>query len=75
MKTDIEISQSADIKNIKEVAAKIGLSDDDLECYGKYKAKIVPSLWKKIEQNPNGKLVLVTSINPTAAGEGKTTTK
>ncbi len=74
MKTDIEISQSADIKNIKEIAAKIGLSDDDLECYGKYKAKIVSSLWKKIERNPNGKLVLVTSINPTAAGEGKTTT-
>ena len=74
MKTDIEISQSADIKNIKEIAAKIGITEDDLECYGKYKAKIAPSLWKKIEKNPNGKLILVTSINPTAAGEGKTTT-
>lgn len=74
MKTDIEISQGANIKNIKEIAAKIGLGEDDLECYGKYEAKIASSVWKKIEKNPYGKLVLVTSINPTAAGEGKTTT-
>lgn len=73
MKTDIEISQSADKKNILEIAQKLGLSKDDLELYGNYKAKIAPSVWGKIRDKKNGKLILVTSINPTPAGEGKTT--
>lgn len=74
MKSDIEISQEAKIKGIQDIAEKIGLSEDDLELYGKYKAKVAPTVWNKIEKNACGKLVLVTSINPTAAGEGKTTT-
>jgi len=74
MKTDIEISQSADKKNILEIGHKLGLGDDDLELYGKYKAKISPSVWNKIKDKKDGKLILVTSINPTPAGEGKTTT-
>jgi len=73
MKTDIEISQNADKKNILEIAQKLELSEDDLELYGSYKAKIAPSVWKKIQDKRDGKLVLVTSINPTPAGEGKTT--
>ncbi len=73
MKTDIEISQSADKKNILEIARKLGLGEDDLELYGSYKAKIASSVWEKIKNRKNGKLVLVTSINPTPAGEGKTT--
>ncbi|MBO4405401.1 MAG: formate--tetrahydrofolate ligase [Alphaproteobacteria bacterium] len=73
MKTDIEISQSADKKDIREIARKLGLEEDDLELYGNYKAKISTSVWKKIRDKKDGKLVLVTSINPTPAGEGKTT--
>lgn len=73
MKTDIEISQSADKKNILEIARKLGLGEGDLELYGSYKAKIASSVWEKIKNRKNGKLVLVTSINPTPAGEGKTT--
>lgn len=74
MKTDIEISQSTIKKSILEIGKKLGLEDDDLELYGRYKAKISPSVWNKIKDKKNGKLVLVTSINPTPAGEGKTTT-
>ena len=74
MKTDIQIAQEATLKPIKEVAASIGISEDDLELYGKYKAKISDEYLKKIENNKNGKLILVTAINPTPAGEGKTTT-
>lgn len=74
MKSDIEIAQQAIMEPIKEVAKKLDLSEDDLELYGKYKAKISESYLKKIEKNPNGKLILVTAINPTPAGEGKTTT-
>lgn len=74
MKSDIEISREADKKPITEIAAKLGLSEDDLECYGRYKAKILPSVLKRVEHKKFGKMVLVTSINPTAAGEGKTTT-
>jgi len=73
MLTDIEISQQANMLNIKEVAQKIGIVEDDLELYGKYKAKLADSLQEKIKDNPDGKLVLVTAINPTPAGEGKTT--
>ena len=74
MKTDIQIAQEAVMKPIKEVAASIGIKEDDLELYGKYKAKLSDDLWEEIKDRPNGKLVLVTAINPTPAGEGKTTT-
>lgn len=74
MKTDIQIAQEAKLIHIKEVAAKLGLCEDDLEFYGKYKAKICDEYIKKIQGNKDGKLVLVTAINPTPAGEGKTTT-
>ena len=74
MKTDIQIAQEAVMKPIKEVAASIGIKEDDLELYGKYKAKLSDDLWEAIKDRPNGKLVLVTAINPTPAGEGKTTT-
>ena len=74
MKSDIESAQSAQMRPIKEIAAGFGISEDDLELYGKYKAKISDEYLKKIEGNKNGKLILVTAINPTPAGEGKTTT-
>lgn len=74
MLTDVEIAQSAKMKPIKEVALKMGLSEDDLELYGKYKAKISLETIQRIQSKQNGKLVLVTAINPTPAGEGKTTT-
>ena len=73
MLTDIEIAQQAKLDNIKEVAAKVGMTEDDLELYGKYKAKISDEYMESIKDNENGKLVLVTAINPTPAGEGKTT--
>lgn len=74
MKTDIEIAQEAEKLHIKEVAAKVGISEDDLEFYGKYKAKISDEWYLKNKDNKDGKLILVTAINPTPAGEGKTTT-
>lgn len=74
MKTDIEIAQEAKMLPIGEVAAKLSIFDEDLEFYGRYKAKFADSLCEKIAKNPDGKLVLVTAINPTPAGEGKTTT-
>lgn len=74
MLTDIEIAQNCKMQPITEVAAKAGLSADDLELYGKYKAKLGRETWEKIRDKPDGKLVLVTAINPTPAGEGKTTT-
>jgi formate--tetrahydrofolate ligase len=74
MKTDIEIAQEAELYPITEVAKSLDMTMDDLELYGKYKAKISDEYMKKIENNPNGKLILVTAINPTPAGEGKTTT-
>ena len=74
MLTDVQIAQSAEMQAIKEIAAKVGLAEDDLELYGKYKAKISLEAITKAESNPDGKLVLVTAINPTPAGEGKTTT-
>lgn len=73
MKTDIEIAQEAQMKPIGEVAGLLGIAEDDLELYGKYKAKLSDSLWEKVKENQNGKLILVTAINPTPAGEGKTT--
>ena len=74
MKTDIQIAQEAEMSHIRDVAASIGIEEDDLELYGKYKAKLSDELYDKIKDNPDGKLVLVTAINPTPAGEGKTTT-
>lgn len=74
MKTDIEIAQEAKMLPIKDVAASIGIDEDELELYGKYKAKISDELIQKSKNNPDGKLILVTAINPTPAGEGKTTT-
>lgn len=73
MKTDIEIAQEAEMVHIKEVAGKLDISEDELDLYGKYKAKLSDELIKRIENNKDGKLVLVTAINPTPAGEGKTT--
>ena len=74
MKTDIEIAQEAELLPITEVAAALDITPDELELYGKYKAKISDDYMKKIADNPDGKLILVTAINPTPAGEGKTTT-
>ena len=74
MNTDIQIAQEATMLPIRDVAAKYGIGEDDLELYGKYKAKFSDELLKEIEDRPDGKLVLVTAINPTPAGEGKTTT-
>lgn len=73
MKTDIEIAQEANMVHIKEVAKKLDISEEELDLYGKYKAKLSDELIKRIEKNKDGKLVLVTAINPTPAGEGKTT--
>ena len=73
MKSDIEIAQSANMRPIKEIAANFGIAEDDLELYGKYKTKLSDEYLKSIERNDNGKLILVTAINPTPAGEGKTT--
>ncbi len=73
MKTDIEIAQSAEIMHIREIASKLDIAEDDLELYGKYKAKISDSFIRSVQDRPDGKLVLVTAINPTPAGEGKTT--
>ena len=73
MFTDIEIAQQAKLWNIKDVARQLDIHEDDLEMYGKYKAKLSEDLIKKVEDRPDGKLILVTAINPTLAGEGKTT--
>lgn len=74
MKTDVEIAQEAVIEPIGKIAEKLGITEDELELYGKYKAKISLDAWQRVKDKPNGKLVLVTAINPTPAGEGKTTT-
>ncbi len=73
MKTDIEIAKEATMKPIGEVAKKLGITSDELELYGKYKAKLSDELWDRVKDNEDGKLILVTAINPTPAGEGKTT--
>ena len=74
MKSDIEIAQEAKMLHIREIAEKLDISEDDLELYGKYKAKLTDELMNRVKDNPDGKLILVTAINPTPAGEGKTTT-
>lgn len=74
MKTDIQIAQEAVMLPIKDVAAAYGIGEDDLELYGKYKAKLSDELWEQVKDRPDGKLILTTAINPTPAGEGKTTT-
>lgn len=74
MKTDIEIAQEAELLHIDRVAAQLGIAEEDLELYGKYKAKLSDELAEKVKDNKDGKLILVTAINPTPAGEGKTTT-
>ena len=73
MKTDIQIAQEAELMHIKDVAASIGISEEELEFYGKHKAKLSDELWENVKDRKDGKLVLVTAINPTPAGEGKTT--
>ena len=73
MKTDVEIAQAAQMKPISQVADELGLGEDDLELYGKYKAKVSLAVWDRLKDRPNGKLILVSAINPTPAGEGKTT--
>ncbi|MBR2216328.1 MAG: formate--tetrahydrofolate ligase [Selenomonadaceae bacterium] len=74
MKSDVEIAQEATLKPIGQIAAELGVDEDELELYGKYKAKLSPQIWERIKEKENGKLILVTAINPTPAGEGKTTT-
>ena len=74
MKSDVEIAQAAEMHPIGEIAAKLAIADDELELYGKYKAKVTLDAWQRVKDKANGKLVLCTAINPTPAGEGKTTT-
>lgn len=74
MLSDVEIAQNAKVEKISVAAQKLGLTEDDLEFYGKYKAKISADVWRRVKNNPDGKLILVTAITPTPAGEGKTTT-
>ena len=74
MKTDIQIAQEAEMIHIREVAAQLGIHEEELELYGNYKAKLSDELMEKVKDRENGKLILVTAINPTPAGEGKTTT-
>lgn len=72
--SDIEIAQKTPMDPIMKVAARLNIDEDDLELYGKYKAKVSFDLWEKIKDNKDGKMILVTAITPTPAGEGKTTT-
>lgn len=74
MRADIEIAQDAELMRIRELAARYGIEEEELELYGKYKAKLSDELWERVKDREDGKLVLVTAINPTPAGEGKTTT-
>ena len=74
MLSDIEIAQSTALRPIADIAAELGIQEDELELYGKYKGKINERAFARLQDNPDGKLVLVTAINPTPAGEGKTTT-
>ena len=71
---DIEIARQAPIRPIEKIAERLGIVGDDLECYGKYKAKVSLDLYHRLQDQPTGKLILVTAITPTPAGEGKTTT-
>ncbi|HOO88448.1 MAG TPA: formate--tetrahydrofolate ligase, partial [Synergistales bacterium] len=72
--SDIEIAQGSELRPIVEIAEKLGIGESELEQYGKYKAKISPEVWDRVKGNADGKLILVTAITPTPAGEGKTTT-
>ncbi|NLJ23906.1 MAG: formate--tetrahydrofolate ligase, partial [Firmicutes bacterium] len=74
MLSDIEIAQNAKLRPIKQIGAELGLNDDDLELYGKYKAKIGSKVWERVKGRPNGKLIYTTAITATPAGEGKTCT-
>ncbi|MBR1805188.1 MAG: formate--tetrahydrofolate ligase, partial [Selenomonadaceae bacterium] len=74
MLSDVEIAQNAKVDKISVAAGKLGLTEDDLEFYGKFKAKISRDVWQRVKDNHDGKLILVTAITPTPAGEGKTTT-
>ena len=74
MLTDIEIAQQSTLLPITKVAEGLGIQEDELEPYGRYKAKLSPALFDRLADRPDGKLILVTAINPTPAGEGKTTT-
>ena len=74
MLSDIEIAQQAKMQKITDVAAKLGIGEDDIELYGKYKAKLSYDLIRRVEEKQPGKLILVTAITPTPAGEGKSTT-
>ena len=71
--TDIEIARNTKLERIEKIASKIGIEDDDIELYGKYKAKISNNVYEKLKNKKNGKLILVTAISPTPLGEGKTT--
>ena len=73
MKTDIEIAQDAQMLDIREVAGQLGIGENELELYGRYQAKLSDELEERVKNNKDGKLILVTAINPTPAGEGKTT--
>lgn len=73
MKTDIEIAQEAKMLDIREVAGQLGIGENELELYGRYQAKLSDELEERVKNNQDGKLILVTAINPTPAGEGKTT--
>ena len=72
--SDIEIAQATEMAPIVSIAAKLGIEEDELDLYGKYKAKVSFGLWERVKDRPDGKLILVTAITPTPAGEGKTTT-
>ncbi|HHY93316.1 MAG TPA: formate--tetrahydrofolate ligase, partial [Firmicutes bacterium] len=72
MLSDIEIAQAAQMQPIAEVGAQLGIMPEELELYGRYKAKVSPAVWERVKERPDGKLILVTAINPTPAGEGKT---
>jgi len=74
MKTDVEIAQESQMQPIVEIAKQIGIAEEELELYGRYKAKVSPAVWQRLKNRPDGKLILVSAINPTPAGEGKTTT-
>ena len=74
MKTDVQIAQEAEMLPISQIADSVGIEDDELELYGKYKGKVSLDVLSRLEDKPDGKLILVTAINPTPAGEGKTTT-
>ena len=73
MKTDIQIAQATEMKPVTEIAGQLGIEAEELELYGKYKAKLSDACIERVFGNPDGKLILVTAINPTPAGEGKTT--